>query len=99
MAQSLARTVQIALLGEVPPTLRFLYVDPESENLSFHAVFTDEATNEHIESAQIVFTEIEASLPFKIVGSVKIERDSNQPWDNGNKEHLMYLRWGELNAT
>ena len=42
MPHDLARTVQIALLGEVPPTLRFLYVGPADESIKIHAVFLRE---------------------------------------------------------
>ena len=99
MSRSLERTVQLALLGEVPPTLRFLYVGPDSEELSFHAVFSSEATDEHLESAEVVFTEILASCPYEIKGQVTIEKNDEIPWKKGEGEHLMYLRWGELNDT
>lgn len=99
MRHILERTVQVALLGEVPPTLRFLYVGPDNEDLSFHAVFSSDATDEHLESAEIVFTEISASCPYEIKGPVIIEKNDNIPWKKDGGEHLMYLRWGELTDT
>lgn len=98
MPHDLARTVQVALLGEVPPTLRFVYAGPDNESFSFHAVYADDATDEHLECAEVFLTEIEASLSFKIRGQVTIERNSALPWKIGDGEHLMYLRWGELSA-
>ena len=57
----LARVVQIALLGEVPPTLRFLYASLNGNQLNFHAVFADDASDEHLESASCVLTEVLAA--------------------------------------
>lgn len=93
---NLARTVQIALLGEVPSTLRFLYVSLVENKLWFHAVFVNEATEDHLESLSCVLTEIIASCPSDITLSEVIERNSDSPWKINNGENLMYLRYGEL---
>jgi len=96
MNLELARTVQVALLGEVPPTLRFLYSWISDDTLNFHAVLTDDATEEHIEALRCVSTEVMASQPSNINFIEKIEIDNSMPWCFGNGNNLMYLRWGEL---
>ena len=92
----IAKTVQVALLGEVPSTLRFLYVSLKGNQLDFHAVFTDEATVEHIESAKCVLTEVTAACPLDTKVNERIEKSSKAPWKIKNGENLMYLRYGEL---
>lgn len=92
----IARTVQVAMLGEVPPTLRFLYVSLSNNQLSFHAVFSNDATDDHIESASCVLTEVLAACPVNTVLDETIEKDSKRPWKIGGGENLMYLRYGEL---
>jgi hypothetical protein len=92
----LARTVQIALLGEVPSTLRFLYVSLIEQKLNFNAVFTNEATDDHLEALNCVLTEIIASCPCDITLNKIIERNSDSAWKINNGENLMYLRYGEL---
>ncbi|EIF51639.1 hypothetical protein [Sulfurovum sp. AR] len=92
----IARRVQIALLGEVPPTLRFLYVSFNGDQLNFHAVFTDDATEDHIESANCVLTEVSSACPLNTKIKEKIEKNSDLPWKINNGENLMYLRYGEL---
>lgn len=84
------------MLGEVSHTLRFLYVSLIDNKLSFHAVFTDDATDDHFESASCVLTEIIASCPRNVVLNEIIERDSKKPWKIGGGDNLMYLRYGEL---
>lgn len=96
VSMDIARRVQIAMLGEVPHTLRFLYVSLIDKKLSFHAVFTDDATNDHLESASCVLAEIIASCPHNVVLNEIIERDSRKPWKIGGGDNLMYLRYGEL---
>ena len=95
-SMDIARRVQIAMLGEVPHTLRFLYVSLTDNILNFHAVFTDDATDDHLESASCVLTEIIASCPHNVALNEMIERDSNKPWKIGDSDNLMYLRYGEL---
>ena len=92
----LARSVQIALLGEVPSTLRFLYVYLKDGVLYFHAVFTSEATDEHLESANCVLTELSAAWVSNDNVNYKIERNDSIPWKINGGENLMYLRYGEL---
>jgi len=92
----IARTVQVAMLGEVPETLRFLYVSLSGGELSIHSVFTDDATEEHLESASCVLSETVASCPVDTVLNETIEKNSSRPWKIGGGENLMYLRYGEL---
>lgn len=92
----IAKIVQVAMLGEVPPTLRFLYVSLKEKQLTFHAVFTDEATERHLESARCVSTEVLAACPGDTVLKESVEVNSHCPWRIGNGENLMYLRLGEL---
>lgn len=96
MNLELARTVQVALLGEVPPTLRFVYAWISDGALNFHADLADDATEDHIEALRCVSTEVMASQPSGIDLIEKIEIDSSVPWRIGNGNNLMYLRWGEL---
>lgn len=93
---NIERIVQIAMLGEVPSTLRFLYVSLVANRLNFHAVFTNEATDDHLESASCVLSEVIASCPVNIKLSECIERNSESPWKINGGENLMYLRYGEL---
>jgi hypothetical protein len=95
----LALSVQRALLGEVPPTLRFLYARIENEVLYYHAVFTDDATNEHLECASVALTEILADLSPNIQLKENIERNGLAPWCVGSGENLLFLRHGELKST
>jgi hypothetical protein len=99
MSLDISKTVQIAMLGEVPATLRFLYVSLADNELTFHAVFTDDATEEHLESASCVLTEILASCPMNTELDETIEKDSKRTWRIGSGENLMYLRYGELSNT
>lgn len=84
------------MLGEVPPTLRYLYASLESGTLNFHAVFTDDATDDHLESASCVLTEVLAGCPRSTPLNEKIERNGSIPWKIGTGENLLYLRYGEL---
>ena len=95
----LALSVQRALLGEVPSTLRFLYARIENEVLYYHAVFTDDATDEHLECASVALTEIIAGLSPNIQLEENIERNSLSPWRVGSGENLLFLRHGELKST
>jgi hypothetical protein len=96
MNLELARTIQLALLGEVPPTLRFVYVWISDGTLNFHAVLADDATEDHIEALRCVSTEVMASQRSDIKLIERIEIDNSMPWRIGNGNNLMYLRWGEL---
>lgn len=93
---NIARIVQVAMLGEVPATLRFLYVSLIDKQLNFHAVFTNDATEIHLESAECVLTEVIAACPIGIEINECIEKDSYRPWKINGGESLMYLRYGEL---
>lgn len=92
----IARIVQVAMLGEVPPTWRFLYVWLEDNKLYFHATFTQDAPDEHLACANEVLTEVLAAAPMPIILTDIIERDSERSWRVGTGEHLMYLRYGEF---
>lgn len=91
--------VQKAMLGEVPATLRFLYVHLSSNTLYYRAVFTDDATDEHLECASVVLTEILASCPASTQLEESIERNSSMHWKVGSGENLLFLRHGELSDT
>ena len=96
MSIDIAKSVQKAMLGEVPSTLRYVYASLESGTLNFHAVFTNDATDEHLESASCVLTEVLADCPVTTQLNEKIERNSSAPWKIGAGENLLYLRYGEL---
>ncbi|MEQ4619347.1 MAG: hypothetical protein ABN482_15085 [Corticimicrobacter sp.] len=99
MSIHLSRVVQLAMLGEVPHTLRFLYVSLIGQQLNFHAVFTDDASEDHIESAHRVLTEVMTNCPAHLSVHENIECNSAQPWKIDSGEHLMYLRYGELSTA
>lgn len=92
---TLVLSVQRALLGAVPPTLRFIYAHIESQTLFFHAVFTDDAPEDHLECVNMALTEVIATLPPAIQLCELIERNSSAPWRMGNAEGLLFLRYGE----
>ncbi len=94
----LERIVQIALIGEVPPTLRFLYSYIKNDQIHYHAVFTDNASEEHLECANVVLTEILAHFPSMKLKE-KIECNSEIHWKQGSGENLLFLRHGELSET
>lgn len=95
----LALSVQRALIGEVPPTLRFLYAHIDYRTLHYRAVFTDDATDDHLECASVALTEIMADLPPEVQLEERIERNSSIPWRIGTGEHLLFLRYGEYDNT
>ena len=99
MNRNLALSIQRALIGEVPPTLRFIYSKIEDNTLHYHAVFTDDATDDHLECANVALTEIIADYDASIKLNETIERNSTMPWKQGAGEHLYYLRYGELSGT
>jgi hypothetical protein len=99
MRMDLSRIVQIAMIGEVPSTLRFIYASYESDKLWYCAVFTDDALDEHLECASRVLAEIFSHTTHDIELEEMIKRDSDLPWRIGTGEHLMYLRYGELSNT
>ena len=92
----LARIVQVALLGEVPPSLRYLYAYLEGKTLHYHAVFTSDAEDIHLECANVVLAEVTAACPLDIEVMDIIEKDSDKPWRQGDGTNLLYLRYGEL---
>ncbi len=95
----ISRRVQIAFLGEVPSTLRFVYARVDGDTIHLDAVFTDEAAEDHLECARVAFTEVIAgySIGTKVVE--RIERNSHITWRRHEGHHLMYLRHGELSDT
>lgn len=95
----IAKSVQRALLGEVPSTLRFVYAHIGGSTLYFHAVFTDDATEEHLECASVALTAVIADCSADIQLQEKIERNSNLSWRIGTGEHLLFLRHGEFSDT
>lgn len=97
--KDLNRIVQVALLGEVPPSLRFLYVYLQNGTLNFRAVFDSTATDEHLESASRVCTEVVAACPWDTKLNEEIKIDDVAPWKIGNGENLMFLRYGEFSDT
>ena len=99
MNQNLALSIQRALIGEVPSTLRFLYARIENNTLYYHAVFTDDATDEHLECASVALTEVIADCDASIQLDEVIERNGKLPWRQGTGENLYYLRHGELSDT
>lgn len=96
MTIDIPRSVQRALLGEVPPTLRFIYASFDQDVLHFHAVFTDNATDEEMECAHIALTEVISDCPPDIRVDENIERNSALYWRIGNGRHLLFLRHGEM---
>lgn len=93
----LARAVQIALIGEVPPTLRFVAAHLDGETLVFRAVFDPSASEDHLECARVVCTEVLASCRANVKLLERIEVDAVAPWQD-EREHLLYLRYGELSG-
>jgi hypothetical protein len=96
---NIPQSVQKALLGEVPATLRFLYAHISSGTLHYRAVFTDEATDDHLECASVALTEVLADCPSEIQLKEVIERNSTVHWRVGSGENLLFLRHGELSDT
>lgn len=94
----IAKVVQIAMLGETPATLRFVYVSLIESKLNFHAVFAQDATEEHLESASRVITEIFSACPQGTVLQETIEINAHRPWKIDDGKNLMYLRFGELSG-
>jgi hypothetical protein len=95
----IARQVQLALLGEVPPSLRFVYAHLDSDTLHFHAVFSEGATDDEIECAHVALSEVLASCPFGTKVNERIEKNSSLPWKINGGKNLMFLRHGELSAS
>lgn len=95
----LALSVQRAFIGEVPPTLRFLYAHIDNGTLYYRAVFTDDASDDHLECASVVLAEVMADLPESIQLEERIERNSSIPWKIGAGENLLFLRYEELENT
>ena len=91
----LARAVQIALLGEVPPTLRFVAAHLDGNTLVFRAVFDESASEEHLECARVVCTEVLASCPSETKLIERIEKSASVSWRD-ERDCLLYLRYGEL---
>ena len=96
---NIPRSVQRALIGEVPPTLRFLYAYLKDSTLYYHAVFTDEASDDDLECASVALSEVIADCPPDIELIEIIERNSKMHWKIGAGENILYLRSGEYSAT
>jgi hypothetical protein len=95
----IARRVQIALLGEIPPTLRFVYAWMEADTLHLQACFTDGATEDDLECARVAFTEVISGYPVGTEVVEEIRRDSRRNWKRFEGMHLMFLRHGEQSDT
>jgi hypothetical protein len=96
MSIDIPRSVQRALLGEVPATLRFVYAYFDGNVLHYHAVFTDDATDEEVECAHVALAEVISDCPPGIRVQERIERNSLLHWRIGTGENLLFLRYGEL---
>jgi len=98
MQNDLSRTFQIASLGEIPSSLRFIYASLKNDVYRFHACFSDEATDDEMECASRISAEIIASFDrvAEIHMEEKIERRSELPWKIEDGRDLLYLRYGEL---
>ena len=93
------RSVQRALLGQVPPTLRFIYASINDNSLFFRAVFTDKAPQEHIDAISEALSEVISDCDSSIKVIESFERNSNTPWKENHGSNLLYLRYGEFSAT
>lgn len=93
------RAVQLALLGEVPPTLRFVYASLRDGTLYFRAVFTNDASDDHLECARTTCTEVLTYCPPNTRLEEVVERNESAPWKVAGGENLWFLRYGELNDT
>lgn len=94
----ISKVVQIALLGQVPPTLRFIFASYENAVPNFVAIFDDNATEDHLECARVVCTEVLASCPHNTKLVEKIEIDGKTPWKINGGENLLFLM-GTANAV
>jgi len=94
----ISKVVQIALLGQVPPTLRFIFASYENAVPNFVAIFDDNATEDLLECARVVCTEVLASCPHNTKLVEKIEIDSRTPWKINGGENLLFLM-GTANGT
>jgi uncharacterized protein (DUF2336 family) len=88
--------VQRALLGEVPSSLRFIYAHTEDKTLHFHAVFTENAPDKHLECASRASTELIADYPADFSLVENIVRSDRMYWKIGDGSNLHFLRYGEM---
>jgi hypothetical protein len=95
----IGKSVQRALIGEVPATLRFVYAHVRDNTLYFRAVFTDDATEDHLECARAACTEVLADCAWGTRLEEVVERDGTVPWKVQGGENLWVLRYGELDDT
>ena len=93
---NIQRSLQRALLGEVPPSLRCLYARIEHGVLHYHAVFTDDASDDEVECAHTALTEVIADCPPDIRVNETIERNGAMHWRIDAGRNLMFLRHGEM---
>lgn len=100
MNQEIRLAFQNASLGEIPASLRFVYAnyDKHLHAYHFHACYTNEATDDDLECARNISTEMLSHysdiLNMKITEDVI--KDSEKPWKIDGGFHLLYLRHGEL---
>ncbi|WP_133406884.1 hypothetical protein [Parashewanella tropica] len=93
------RIVQIALLGQVPPTLRCVYSNLTDNVFEFNALFIENTPQEHVAAIDEALTEISShfSSSVKVVHSFQFSNTA--PWKIGDGSNLVYLRFGELSDT
>ena len=95
---SLRLSAQTALLGEVPPSMRFFQLWLENGALSVRVIFDATATAEHLECATSVIAEVLAGLPPEVSLDERVTIDERVDWRDGPNGSLVYLRHGELGA-
>jgi hypothetical protein len=67
--------------------------------LFFRAVFTDDASEDHLECARVACTEVLAQCPPETQLEEIVERNETAPWKGASTEDLLFLRYGELSDT
>ncbi len=98
MASDLFNVFQIASLGEMPPSLRFIYAKLTSNVYRFRACYADDASEDEMECASSISTEIIGSIGNIVEIEIQeiIKKSSGRPWKVNKGKGLMYLRYGEL---
>ena len=94
-SMELSLSVQRALLGQVPPSLRFIRASISSETLRFVAVLDEQATESHIDALSCAVAEVVSDFP-SIALDESIEINPEASWKHPEDCELMYLRYGEL---
>jgi hypothetical protein len=85
-----------AFIGEIPSTLRFIYLSFADNRLSFKAVFDSTASDAHLECASTICAEILSDCPPDSGLDESIVRNSGCHWKEGDGTGLVYLRFGEM---